>query len=242
MNQPLFFSIVVPAHNEEKYIEKTLAHLYSLDYPKESYEVIVVENGSSDATAAVAQSAIDKSASKNVRLLSFSQKGVAFARNRGIEAGNSKADWVIFIDADTLVKKTCLAELNAFLAKPSSAKHSMGTGSLRPIPATLIARFYFLWQDGLHHLTKTAYGAFFIVRRSVVDTHHFDEQLSITEDGEICAAARATGTFFYLGTPLAETSTRRFDKEGWLWTLLYSAGIAFLPLEKRRTLTYKVIR
>jgi glycosyltransferase involved in cell wall biosynthesis len=242
MGQQLFFSIVVPAHNEEKYIQETLAHLAALDYPKSSYEVIVVENGSTDATFAVAKKFVEASGLASFKALSFSQKGVAFARNRGIEVVSPTADWVIFIDADTWVKPACLTELAAFLAKSESARHSMGTACIKPLPATFVSRFYFLWQDGLHNLTKTAYGAFFIVRRQVLEKHRFDEQLSITEDGEICAAARATGTFFFLQTKSVCTSTRRFDQQGWLWTLLASAGIAFLPLETRRGLVYKVIR
>ena len=44
------FSIVIPAHDEEKYIEKTLKYALSQKYPKNKYEVIVVENGSKDKT------------------------------------------------------------------------------------------------------------------------------------------------------------------------------------------------
>lgn len=43
--EELFFSIVLPAYNEEKYIEKTVEALKRLDYPKEKLEVIMVENG-----------------------------------------------------------------------------------------------------------------------------------------------------------------------------------------------------
>jgi glycosyltransferase involved in cell wall biosynthesis len=45
-----FFSVVIPAHNEEGYIDKTIISLKEEDYPREKLEVILVENGSEDKT------------------------------------------------------------------------------------------------------------------------------------------------------------------------------------------------
>ena len=52
MSSHPFFSFIVPAYNEASVIERTLSCLRDLDYPKDRYEVIVVENGSSDDTFA----------------------------------------------------------------------------------------------------------------------------------------------------------------------------------------------
>jgi len=48
--ETLFFSIVIPAYNEEKYIGTTLTALKQLEYPPDRFEVIVVDNGSTDGT------------------------------------------------------------------------------------------------------------------------------------------------------------------------------------------------
>ena len=234
----LFFSIIVPAHNEEKYIEVTLQHLQNLDYPKDAYEVIVIENGSTDKTATVAK----KFETNQCKVFSFPSKGVAFARNRGIEKSNPKAEWVIFLDADTLLKPTGLRKLADFLTQPTSKKYSMGTSSIKPTGKNIMPRFYFLCCDLGHYLTKTAYGAFFVVRKDVLKKHRFDEALSITEDAEICNEAHARGKFFFLTTSEVSTSTRRYDKTGWAIPLLHTIRIAYLPLEERRKIEYEVIR
>ena len=44
-----FVSIVVPTYNEEKVIEKRTKNLFELDYPKDKYEIIVVDSGSADS-------------------------------------------------------------------------------------------------------------------------------------------------------------------------------------------------
>ena len=46
----LFFSLVIPAHNEQGYIDKAIQSIIQVDYPKEKLEVIIIENGSEDKT------------------------------------------------------------------------------------------------------------------------------------------------------------------------------------------------
>ena len=75
-----------------------------------------------------------------------------------------------------------------------------------------------------------------------MEKHRFDEKLSITEDAEICNAARIKGSFFFLNTSEVSTSSRRYDQTGWAIPLLDTIRIAFLPLEERRKIEYKVIR
>src|SRR3989338_7959219 len=108
--QQRFFSIIVPAHNEESIIEKTLDCLTSIDYPKDGYEIIVVENGSTDDTFALAE----KDESGNCRVYQ-SPKGVSRARNFGISMCAPLADCAIWLDADTFLKPNILKEINAYL-------------------------------------------------------------------------------------------------------------------------------
>src|SRR6185503_4837096 len=67
-------SVIVPAHNEEAYLRETLCALQLQRYPR--YEVIVVANGCTDNTAAMARYHCD-------RLIVISQKGISLARNLG---------------------------------------------------------------------------------------------------------------------------------------------------------------
>jgi glycosyltransferase involved in cell wall biosynthesis len=85
-------SIVIPALNEEKLIGECLDSLKKQDYTG-SYEIVVVDNGSTDHTPDVARN-------MGVRVVFCGQKGVAYARQEGMLA--AQGDIVIQADADTI--------------------------------------------------------------------------------------------------------------------------------------------
>src|SRR5262245_41144019 len=120
MDRTLFFSIVVPTHNEEKYIERTLHHLAALEYPKDRYEVFVIENGSTDKTLEKALPFEDS----HIHIISYEQRGVSFARNRGVDHARPDGDWVVFLDADTILAPSFLRELNTFLTMRDMSKYT----------------------------------------------------------------------------------------------------------------------
>jgi O-antigen biosynthesis protein len=82
-------SVVVCSYNGARTIGECLAHLARLDYP--DYEVIVVDDGSTDATAAIARG-------HGVRLISTPNRGLSAARNTGLEAATGEI--VAYIDDD----------------------------------------------------------------------------------------------------------------------------------------------
>lgn len=95
MNSNPVFSIIIPAFNAEKTIKKTINSIVT---NVNDYEIIVVENGSTDNTAVI----VDKLIEKNQRIRMIrSKKGVSMARNTGIGAATGK--WIIFVDADDLI-------------------------------------------------------------------------------------------------------------------------------------------
>ncbi|MDR9777310.1 glycosyltransferase family A protein [Rhizobium hidalgonense] len=94
-DQPLV-SVVIPAFNASTYIERTLRSAMHQTYT--ALEIIVVNDGSTDDTAKlVEQTAMSDS---RIRLLSTPNRGVAAARNTGIEASTGR--FVAFLDADDL--------------------------------------------------------------------------------------------------------------------------------------------
>ena len=95
-------TVVVPVYNGAITIGNCLESLLAQTYPPDRYEIVVVENGSTDETTAVVER-------YPVRLLHNQVRGPAAARNRGIQA--SEADFIAFTDADCLVAPTWLAEL-----------------------------------------------------------------------------------------------------------------------------------
>lgn len=86
-------SLVIPAYNEEHYLRACLGSAIAQTHP--FFEIIVVDNNSSDSTAQIARSY------KNVRLVHEKKQGVVFARNSGFDA--AKGEIIARIDADTIL-------------------------------------------------------------------------------------------------------------------------------------------
>src|SRR5438105_3981603 len=190
-----FFSIIIPAHNEEKYIGDTLLHLSALDYPIKKYEVIVVENASRDNTYKKAKE-FEKD---NISVFGIPGKGVSAAKNFGATQASTHADWVIFLDADTLLKKNFLHDLNDFLIAGKEADYSVGTTEVMPISGGMAAKAWFAFYNLSHKLTKTSF-SLQVIDRPLLDHIHFHEQLEMGEDLKFILEARAHGNFFYFPT------------------------------------------
>ena len=85
-------SVIIPAYNAERYIAKAIESCLSQTYAPS--EIIVIDDGSTDGTAAVAESFPSP-----VRVIRLAENmGVSVARNRGVQA--STGDWIAFLDAD----------------------------------------------------------------------------------------------------------------------------------------------
>jgi len=103
-------SVVVPAYNEEKYLGRCLAVLARQTYPAGLFEVIVVDNGSTDGTAEIARR-------YGARVVVEPHKGVARARQAGFEAAQGEV--IASTDADTVVPPFWVSRIAAhFRADP----------------------------------------------------------------------------------------------------------------------------
>ncbi|MFH1623194.1 MAG: glycosyltransferase [Candidatus Aenigmatarchaeota archaeon] len=102
-------SILVPARNEEKNIARSLESLACLDYPKGKLELIVIDNGSTDRTPALAKQFKKKSfGSLKVKILTVPTPGKGNALNEGIR--HATGEIVGVLDADTFVTPDCLGK------------------------------------------------------------------------------------------------------------------------------------
>jgi glycosyltransferase involved in cell wall biosynthesis len=111
-----FISAIIPAYNEELYIEKCIASLKNQDLDESMYEIIVVDNGSNDNTYELAKNT-------GVTVLKEPQRGVSSARNKG--AGHARGELLVFPDADCLYPKDWLTRIvNIF--KESSDLDALG--------------------------------------------------------------------------------------------------------------------
>ena len=109
-------SVIVPAYNAEKTIEKTIRSLLAQDWP--DLEVIVVDDGSTDRTAEICAGICETAeadqgtvpcSTKQIRLLSQANAGPAAARNLALQ--NARGDLICFVDADDTVQEDFLGTL-----------------------------------------------------------------------------------------------------------------------------------
>lgn len=103
-----FVSVVVPVYNSARFLPKCLDALLAQTYPGDRYEVIVVDDGSTDASAVVAHGCLDNWEGAT-HVLQTPNGGPASARNHGVEA--SSGDIVAFIDSDCVAERDWLASL-----------------------------------------------------------------------------------------------------------------------------------
>ena len=86
----LTFSIIIPTYNAEAFLQRCLGSILSQDLA--DYEVIVIDDGSTDGTATILKQYLQ------VKVISQSNHGMATARNRGLEM--AQGDYILFVDSD----------------------------------------------------------------------------------------------------------------------------------------------
>ena len=102
MKQKPIFSVIIPAYNEEKYLPACLKPLVNQDFPREKYEVIVVDIVSIDKTPQIAKKF-------KVKLIKEPKKGLIRARQRVLKI--AKGQYIAHTDADCLVPKNWLSTI-----------------------------------------------------------------------------------------------------------------------------------
>ena len=122
-------SVIVPVYNNQESIKKCIEALLRQDYPKSNYEVIVVNDGSSDGTA-------DVVTAYPVRYISQKNQGPAAARNRG--AGEATGDIILFTDSDCVPDPDWIMEMVKPFAVPDVVAVK---GAYKTSQRALTARF-----------------------------------------------------------------------------------------------------
>lgn len=98
-------SVIIPAYNCEKYIDKCLESVFAQNYP--NLEVIVINDGSTDGTA----KRLEKYENK-IHLITTENGGSSNARNIGLE--NAKGDFILFLYSDDYYEKHTICDLLDF--------------------------------------------------------------------------------------------------------------------------------
>ncbi len=137
-------SVVIPAYNAQETLEQCLSALTKQTHPADSYEVIVVDDGSTDLTGKIAQDYA-------VRYIRQVNQGPAAARNNGVR--QARGDIILFTDADCVPDNNWISEM----LKPfDEAQVAAVKGAYRTRQHSLSARFAQLEFEERFELLKKA--------------------------------------------------------------------------------------
>lgn len=139
-NRVIMISVIVPVYNGGKWLGEALESLKGQTYG--DFEAIIVDDGSTDNSAAIAKNICDRDS--RFRLITQSNAGVSAARNHGMDLASG--EWIAFMDADDIIPPDAL-EVMIRHAQKSGAGIVAG-GYVRGIPSKL--------PTGMGHSTTVA--------------------------------------------------------------------------------------
>ena len=203
-------SFVVPAYNEERCLAATLASIHAAAKALGiDYEIVVADDASTDATAAIAQD-------HGARVVGVQHRQIAKTRNSG--AREACGDRLVFVDADTRVSAPLVAA--AIAALDQGAVGGGATPVFEEGAAAWMNRgmaFTIGWMRWMN----LAAGCFVFCRRDAFEAvGGFDERHFAGEEIMLSLALRKKGTFVLLRETVT-TSARKFeDTTAWRTLLL----------------------
>ena len=204
-------SVVIPAYNEEKALPKCLESLSNQDFPKKEFEVIIVNNNSTDKTNEVASKFKDK---LNLKVIFEKRKGRGYARHSGFKAARGK--YILSTDADTIVPKNWIKKTVNFLENGADAVTgpckiddcpaltNMVFNTMQPTAMTIYElTFGHTWLNGFN----------FGVKRDVYKkSGGFNPKLNTMEDMDITKKVAKVGKIKFDYSLKVTFSGRRFKK------------------------------
>jgi glycosyltransferase involved in cell wall biosynthesis len=232
MPSPPLISFVVPAYNEENLIGATLSALHSAARGAGfTYEVIVVDDGSTDRTASIARE-------HGARVVAVAARQIAAARNAG--ARIAAAEWLIFVDADTIVSAELLRATAGAMRDGAVGGGTVvrleGRIPLYLRPAAVIVPW-------MLYALRLAAGCFIFCTRQAFDAvGGFDETLYAAEEIALSRALKGRGRFVVLRLPVV-TSGRKLRSHSvaelfGLFTAALRGGRASLQTRRHLGLWY----
>ena len=192
-----FVSILIPAHNEEKVIARTVEAMSKQYYPKDQYEIIIINDNSQDNTKQVLEALQKKLKHSNIKIINTTKenggKGKSNALNIGIQ--QAKGEFIAVYDADNTPEPLALRYLVYELLNNELFGAVIGKFRTRNKFKNYLTRFInietlsFQWmaQAGRYRLFNicTIPGTNFIIRREALDKVGGWDPNAIAEDTEI---------------------------------------------------------
>lgn len=200
-DEKILISVVIPAFNEEKNIISCIAALKKQNFPKQNFEIIMVNNASSDKTGELASQ-------RGAKVVLEPQKGITLALKKGFKI--SRGQIIAVTDADTIVPEDWLEKIYKTFQKNRSLVTLSGRIILKPKglliwPAQLI-------MSVCHLLSNSGFGCNFVFRKEI----YLKIKLGNSDFGweiDFNQRAKKYGHFIFLWHNPVVTSSRHL--QGW---------------------------
>jgi len=227
MNFP-FISVVIPVYNEEKNIGKCLDSLLNQDYPKDKYEIIIVDGNSEDNTKKIVKKYSD------IKVLDNPERNTAVGRNIGIK--NSKGNFILNFSGHAFAEKNLLSTLSKKLIEADKTITGVGC-RFETIGDNFISK-------GIHFILASKLGgfgttfnqpekecfadsiAFTLYRKEIFDeVGLFDPDFWIGQDGELNLRIKEKG-YKLLYTPETKVYHGKRDTFSSYANQMFKYGVA----------------
>jgi len=226
-----YLSVIVPVKDGHNVLPRMLDMLSRSELPRETWELIVIDDGSSDDSVAIASEYADLV----IRLPSPS-RGPGYARNRGVE--RARGECVVFLDADVLVKSDTLTRLAETMMTHTDADAVFGAYCDEPEAAGVVSKY----RNLLHHYThaqepgeaQTFWAGCGCVRRAVfIEVGMYDEwrfSRPQIEDVELGYRLSSHGHRILLQPEIQVTHLKRWTFRGMLKADFMDRGVPWARL------------
>jgi len=221
------FSVVIPAYNEEKTINKCLDSLVR-QKTNTPFEVIVVDNNSTDGTQKVVkefQNRLNPPIRRvNLKLITENKKGRGAARATGFKV--AKGEIIFSTDADTQVSESWLERLSSYFKDKNTV---VVTGPVKIKNCSFFFNcFYNFFEPILSFIYHLIFGHFLFVgsncavrKTAYLKINGFDRRLTSMEDVDLGFQLRKIGKIKFARGISVITSGRRFENKPFAGILFY---------------------
>ena len=214
-----FISVVITAYNEEKDLPKTLETVFAQNFPKENYEVVVVDNNSKDKTAEIAKKL-------GARVIEEKKQGYVYALSRGMS--EARGEVVAVTDSDTLLDKNWLSEIDKTFSKDEVvAATGLANINTSNVLLKVLASFaFYLYAIINFSIGKPQLMGFnLMVRKNIFEkAGGLNTEYQMSPDIELGMRLSKFGKVVFNPKIIAYTSTRRWE-DGYVSTaIMYIKG------------------
>ncbi len=185
LSEKPLISFIIPAFNEEKFIANTIKSITNAIGERHTYEIIVIDNGSTDKTPEIC---IEASASTHII------KGLTIGELRNIGVKYSHGDILIFIDADVTLTEDWAQNIDTVLNDlHTNPMQITGSRCTTPDDASWVAKAWFNAPNTSYSATHMGTGHMITSRKLFLQAGGFPEAVPTGEDYIFCTNAKEIG-------------------------------------------------